>query len=364
MIEPLDADAHGRVARVYLHRARLRRLALSMRVRMCGRVSIGDPQVVVYQGSSGLRAQWHGIATCQRECCPACAYRRGAQRAADAARLVLHARGQWRMVTFTMPHNRGAPLAESWTRLLDAWRRVRSTRRVRAAYDAHVTASVRAVEVTYGRAHGWHPHLHVLLRSDEWSVAELAELEAAWIRATGARAGVGVVWSAPTDVDVDPSAVERIAAYVAKLGLELAGAGKDGSPRSVWALAERALSSRDDARAWQEYQRAIRGRRPYELDERARRLLDAAPLDEAAIEVARYSVFSEELRDLGRAESWLPDVLSECLWCACQGGPALRALVDGVVREQAARAGLARAGPGELVSSQGAPSAAPRVRAA
>ena len=37
----------------------------------------------------------------------------------------------------------------------------------RAGLRSHTTpgdtADVRALEVTHGRAHGWHPHLHVLL---------------------------------------------------------------------------------------------------------------------------------------------------------------------------------------------------------
>lgn len=288
----------------YELRARLRVRAVNPRVRDCGRRAItAVPGIVVREYENGVRrAWWRGLLKCGRtHSCPVCAERKAADRAAQLDRMMsADETGTWQMVTLTVRHHAGETLAAVLERLVVAWRRVRATRPVREAFAVHVTASVRAIEVTHG-ANGWHPHVHLLLRTDAWSESERAALLAAWLRAVDASTERGVVWSTP----IRRWEGER-ARYLAKLGAELAGIGKapKAGNRSPWQLADSAAHER----LWREYQDTMHGRRMLEFDERAKALLDAAP--EPGLHVREWTadVFSEEFSVVAARERVQPDV--------------------------------------------------------
>ncbi len=255
---------------------------------------------------------------------------------------------RWRMVTLTVRHHAGQPLADLLAGLRAAWRRTRQRGTVQRAWRAHVRASVRAVELTLG-ANGWHPHLHVLILSDEWDADEEAQLRATWramvARELGERCmpddAHGVLWSHGIS-----------GTYLAKLGLELTGAAKSGTAFSLIAQATDSYALarllRDDGaagealargeraeRLWQEYEAATKGVRAIELDDRAADLARQGERVRLAEEQATDS------KDLV-TDVWYLDVPSEAMF-------ALRAIerIDRAAMWRALRVIEGARGPGE-----------------
>jgi hypothetical protein len=224
-------------------------------------------------------------------------------------------RGRWQMVTLTMRHRAGQPLRWLLGGLMKAWRRAKQGGRLQRLWSERVTASVRVTEVVLGERHGWHPHLHVLLRTEEWSDDERAELARRWHDAVSQELPGcepddehGVRWSTPIDV-CSATDADR-ASYIAKLGLEVAGPKDSRRGITHWEVLRRA--TRGEAgfpERWAEYATATRGRRMLELDDRAaifaRTPLDLDPLEhDVASEIQRVTVDVDtlELRALREYE--------------------------------------------------------------
>lgn len=247
--------------------------------------------------------------------------------------------GRWQMVTLTLRHHRGESLKALLEVLFQAWRRVRAQRLMRGIFDARVSATARSVEVTggwYEDANGWHPHIHLLLRTEEWSERDCAVLEWLWADALGehaGHAGVAVVWSTP----IEEWQKER-ARYLAKLGAEVAGVGKQawGTARGrlgPWQIAEAALNDDEHAERWQEYQAAMRGRRVLELDERAKALAVAV---EVKLEVKaewEVTLHREEFQALAAFERTEPRVLWFMVEAALTSGPDPPAVLASVLAD-------------------------------
>jgi len=128
--------------------------------------------------------------TCKLRICPVC--RRRIQ--AKASARVLHFMEQhpsesWQFHTFTLKHS-SDPLSSQLDRLVGSFRKLRH----RKLWRAHVLTGYAVIEVTFhpagsysttGRLRDddeWHPHLHVVARTDyiPWG-----ELRAAWLAVTG-----------------------------------------------------------------------------------------------------------------------------------------------------------------------------------
>lgn len=189
------------------------------------------------------------------------------------------------MVTFTLRHAQGMALAMLLTGMAKAWRRTRQGGAVQRLWRKYVSASVRAFEVTWSYDNGWHPHIHVMLRSNEWTDDEKETLAERWRLAVVRELGEacepddehGVHWSESFDLckggelgDVEHAKTR----YMFKLGLEIAGDAKRPAKRSVtpWQLAEHATRGSAKGRElWLEYARATRGKRMIELDDRMQR---------------------------------------------------------------------------------------------
>jgi len=66
--------------------------------------------------------------------------------------------------TATLPHGAGDRLADSYSTAAKAWESMVKDGTLRKFRKAHgYWGFVRTVEVTYGFANGWHPHLHCCL---------------------------------------------------------------------------------------------------------------------------------------------------------------------------------------------------------
>lgn len=327
--------AGAKLESAYALRASLRRLAVTARVRDCGRRAIAPTATLeVRQKQSGEREAWFaGVLRCGRQhSCPVCGARRAAQRAqeltdvqrADSGlaltltlpsekrgpREVSIGAGTWRMVTLTLRHRSGAALAPMLVQLFDAWRATRATRAVREVFAARVSASARALEVTWSERNGWHPHIHLMLRTSDWTDEERATLEREWLARVPGLAGVAVQWS------------DTPAKYLAKLGAEVAGVAKEAKRGhfNAWQIARAALGSASFAELWREYQQAMHGKRILELDERAKALGALAPAPDAYAQTWSIELYSEEYCDLARLEAHDPLALWLVLDCVCTSG--------------------------------------------
>lgn len=154
-----------------------------------------------------------------------------------------------------------------------AWRRCKQGGEMQRTWTSRVSASIRSTEVTDG-ANGWHPHIHVALRTSEWSQDEQKELLRRWQTAVERHCGAehvpddrhGIVWSKP--LEAENASPERIARYVVKLALELTDVAD--AKEGPWGVAQRATrGDRQAVARWREYVTATRGRRMIELDNRA-----------------------------------------------------------------------------------------------
>lgn len=228
------------------------------------------------------------------------------------------------------PPGKGAGLDAKWrpvmrtthkgllTTVLDGWRYVQQSRDYRDAKKRHGLRFVRAVEVTYtaqadGGA-GWHPHMHVLLFTDQPLSADdradlLGKIEARWgaaIVKAGYRApaagGIGVNLR---DVDASYNAAGLLA-YLAKVqdnygtswgvGSEMARGDLKSGRRALSVTpfdlaAQAAAGSPTALRLWHEYEAATRGRKAIHWSDDLEQLLDQPPAEDAqVVEVADQAV--------------------------------------------------------------------------
>lgn len=255
-------------------RARLRKSATCNRIAKCGRVVHTDPAVVTELTADGERqARWTGVVTCQRTGCPVCEAAK-ARKLGRTVRRLLGSGGTWQHVALTVPHVAGEAWGTVYQRAADGVRGL-SHGRVGRVLRPLLLATVRATETTWSERSGWHVHFHVL-----WKLArpldddERATIAAAWAELTEASAEHGVRFGRTYNAGNAGEA----AAYLEKMALEIAGAGKSahGEHWTLGELYQRAAKG-DRVDLVQHYQRETRGRRIYQLDRRAKALHDAAP---------------------------------------------------------------------------------------
>ena len=323
-----NADSSAR----YALRARLRPITTNRRERLCG-VSVVIPQdtcaFLVASGKPGAwSTSWQGVLSCGHIwTCPVCSAKLRAERVARIDRALQVAGGRWQMVTFTVGHRQGMPLQALLQGLAKAFRRVKQGGKLQHVWKGRVSASVRAFEVTFGE-NGWHPHVHALLRTSEWSENERAELVKRWKRAVVEALGPdclpsdarGVVWS--PSFDAAHADERKRARYLGKLGAEVAGIAKEarGGSWTSWDIAREAAGKSALAISlWSEFSEATRGRRMLEMDDRASRYADRyepppeevhdARLETSTDRVIRVQLWRTELAALRRHEAIQPAVL-------------------------------------------------------
>ncbi len=195
------------------------------RVTGCVRRKVGAEVSVLYS-SKLKKAHYGGLMVCGSVwTCPPCAAKVSERRKLEVvAATDLHKSqgGGLYMVTLTAPHKRDHSLSDWLGRFSAARARMRRQRAYRELRDlvGHV-GNIRALEVTYGDANGWHPHEHSLwLVSKPLSVRRLqvlrSELFDLWRAACVAEGLPPPNRKRGVDVRVMESAAE----YVAKFGRE------------------------------------------------------------------------------------------------------------------------------------------------
>jgi hypothetical protein len=151
-------------AYLYQLQSAARDIANGHRVQACCRIAVPGKNVEVWANSALQSARYRNVVRCADVwVCPVCANHVTASRRDDLRHVVKTLRPQsiLMMVSFTVRHHRRDRLFDTLRTLLDAWR-LMTTRRAWDAIRGDCVGYVRALEVTWGDANGWHPHLHVM----------------------------------------------------------------------------------------------------------------------------------------------------------------------------------------------------------
>jgi replication protein len=133
------------------------------------------------------RAHYGGVETCRSVwLCPVCSASITEQRREELQRAintwVKDHGGEVYLVTLTFPHQRPDRLAELVKGLRRALKRFNAMPAMKRARSATGHAgSIRALEVTWGSWHGWHPHIHTLWFGKPGQLEELRRLAPAWV---------------------------------------------------------------------------------------------------------------------------------------------------------------------------------------
>lgn len=139
------------------------------RVACCHRNPVkGGKQVEVWAKLDAfLPGHYAGLQTCALPwLCPICSPKIAERRAAEIQKAMdqcLAEGGQVLMPTFTIPHGREQPLAETLDLIKQALRWMARHRQYKQLQDRlGVEGRIIATEITHGEANGWHPHFHEL----------------------------------------------------------------------------------------------------------------------------------------------------------------------------------------------------------
>lgn len=213
---------------------------------------------------------WHNLATCGSVWfCPVCAAKITEARRVEVQTAVDCARAKgWTvaLLTYTLQHDRDDKLDSLLADLLESIRRVQmgaGWQGIRQQYG--IVGSISALEITWGRAAGWHPHKHVLLflKGDQ-DLETLRTVISARYRAILDRAGR---W-ASAEIGVDLRAGdEAVGDYLSKWGVaaELAKSpvkkGKAGGLSPFQLLAMAADGDKSAGRRFVEYAGVMKGRK-------------------------------------------------------------------------------------------------------
>ena len=344
----------------YKLRDKLRALALTERVRLCGRSKIAPTvQVVRRDGRASLR----GVSTCASVwVCPCCQVTIQSERAEEVGKLM-----RWHeergglvfMLTLTLRHHRRASLGRTLDGVAQAWRRfTRGAPWARFASAARIVGSVRALEVTHG-ARGWHPHLHALLLvepldvrhrgTDERIAHPFADasgpssdwMAERWADCVERELGKKHRPSLVRGLDLAPA---RSSSYLTKLGLEVAAGGSKGSRdpakgRGPWELAADAVAGDEEAASlWRAFSASTFRRRQLTW---SRGLRERAGIEEVSDEraAAREALGPVELVADLDASSWRAVLASRSVLGLIEAAelPAASAAVAALV-ERALRA--------------------------
>lgn len=230
-------------------------------------------------GSAGLA----GLQTCGSVwACPVCSARIQGERRRELVQLVAGVHGAGgcvALVTRTVRHRKGQPLADLCRALGECHRAVGKDKRVRKLRaELGFSGYVRAREITHGE-HGWHPHDHSLYCFEAPITPEqLAELQALEVEVWATRAA-SLGLQAPLAKAQDARLVSQsfAADYLAKseygdisadsMAFEMSGnatkTGKGKKSRTPWQILAAVVEDgdADDLDLWWEYEAATKGMR-------------------------------------------------------------------------------------------------------
>jgi hypothetical protein len=244
------------------------------RVGACGRRRIAREVEVVRRtstrdsGDTFQHAYYRGLLRCGSVWeCPVCAMQIRAERAGELTRAVeFWGPANVAMLSLTVRHGLGDDLRATRQGIAAAFQRlIRGVPWKRFCSKYGLDHHVRALEITHGLRHGWHPHIHALLfLQTPLSAPELADatswLQERWRNCVRRALGNDFV---PNDHGVDLRE-SKCADYLAKFSFELVdpgtkrGRGENRTPIQIAASAAKGGNSKDEA-LWVAYCAGMRG---------------------------------------------------------------------------------------------------------
>jgi hypothetical protein len=153
----------------------------AQRQRECGVVTLGGDAVQIRVKDGAYIC---GTKTCGSIwLCTCCSAKIRATRADDLVRgLDVHygRDGAVHLLSLTVAHDRGDPLAKLLGVECTAWKKItQGGAWTRLKGSIGLVGWIRAVEITEGDEHGWHPHFHILVLTsgelDAWGISALYE---------------------------------------------------------------------------------------------------------------------------------------------------------------------------------------------
>ena len=254
--------------RRYELREGLQALTTEPRVAKCGKCRIA-PKVEVRLAGGG--AHYSGVMTCGSVwLCPVCAQKVAARRREEVKQVLTAHResgGGAEFLTLTLPHTAGDRLARTRRLVADGWKRVQQGRvwkRLKAT--AGVVGTIRVLEVTFGFANGWHPHIQVIVLTqrpltDEERAALRQHCFGVWQQAV---VNAGHATPLPQCTTIVPVVNADIGAYATKFGAgcELANGNGDANARlTPFQVLAAFLDTGEDRylTVWQEWESGIKG---------------------------------------------------------------------------------------------------------
>ena len=254
--------------RRYELRQGLQALTTEPRVAKCGKCRIA-PRVEVRL--AGGRAHYSGVMTCGSVwLCPVCSQKVAARRREEVTQVLTAHResgGGAEFLTLTLPHNAGDRLARTRRLAADGWQRVqqgRAWKRLKAT--AGVVGTIRVLEVTFGFANGWHPHIQVIVLTER----PLTEVERASLRGYCFAVWQQVVIKAghatplPQCTTIVPVVNPDIAAYATKFGAGCEATDGNGDAKAHLTPFQVLAAFLDTGEerylaVWQEWESGIKG---------------------------------------------------------------------------------------------------------
>jgi hypothetical protein len=303
----------------------LRKITTLDRQRVCMTRPRSSAPVTI--GQRGDAAAFGGLLPCGLRTCPNCGPILQSKRRDQIAEVVDAARGMgWTVLfsTLTLGHDAEQGLQEVFDVVFDCWRALTRGGWWNRAKKRHgIRHWVRVIECKEGGAHGWHPHVHLLLfvdpaQGEHSSASSLGQsLNARWVQTVEA-AGYRASANAQHLVQATDQHLDTLAAYFTKemgeeLAWEMTDAGgktarKGTASRSPSELLVAAVSGDDVAvRHWQEFEEVTKGRQLIAWSAGCRTELRLPPAKDASALLDEHAAaVAEETRPLVTvsAEEW------------------------------------------------------------
>ncbi len=235
-------DALRRQAQTLLHVNDGRPHQKQHRTCWCGRHVVTEGSIPVFRRLDGGKARLGQVKTCGSVwACPVCAAKVAEVRRRELTYAMVQHQAQGGhayLLTFTFPHRFGQTLTELMDPFDVARQRFQSSKGWKKLMGKDGVAGrvggVTSLEVTYGSANGWHPHLHMLVFCDPNAFEEgpadeqgrlsgkaIDYLKGEWVRFLEKKGLVDCnnrSWALQYALDVRGG--EKAAEYIAKWGHE------------------------------------------------------------------------------------------------------------------------------------------------
>ncbi len=325
------SKADRRSDRFDLQRAAAR-LTPSLRVSGCLWAMTGQTVSLLLRDGD---ARFSGLQTCGSVwSCPCCSARISETRRNELKTLEEWAGSPLRglrlvMMTLTARHRKRSlrDLVDRMTKAKQRMQNLTAWKRLRESGTLFGTVSVR--EATYGDAHGWHPHYHVLCLveadSDEEAIAILEPQRRKWLHCLRKEGLTGTL-----DRAFDLQNGDAVAAYISKHGRDEGDRKAAQERRPAWGIAEEMTLARvkrgrgekgrspwqilrdaaagdaESEKLWQEYALTMHGRRQQVWSDGLKAVCGLVEVeDEEAAEGEEYTEKLDELLMEWRRQGWL-----------------------------------------------------------